>query len=428
MDRKPLWGRLLSYPDLSQPITQVVAPVAATGSSTPKSPSDQGFLAQHPMVQNAINAVKSILPTPTLPLGLNVASGLLSSPLPQPYRNAMAQAPQIATGTNYGVPQQIASGIGNSLPALATGGPNIATQAISGFGMGAAQAPPGQRMEGGLTNALVTTLLGKVIPSAGKMAESIISPVTKNDFAQSVQGVHDAISNDASQGFQNVTQGVNDRGINQVPLTLSTMNDISNAVKSGYLPNKPQTTDLLNNASFGDFNALRDLRSELWKRATKASSSDSLIDNNKGDEMFDLMSRIDNHISNHLDNTGNTDLSSQLRDSMDKYKYLKDTFYNKNLPVGMKKLVNPEIRETPDNLGTLIQRDSIPMNNVRNAITKNPANNWLGNTASSLPRDIESYNTRNSLWPFLKGVGYGGFGIGEGLGLYKLLHGQPAHE
>ncbi|MDD5211907.1 MAG: hypothetical protein PHV62_05790 [Sulfuricurvum sp.] len=375
-----------------------------------------------------MDMIRKILPTPSMPLGMNVAAGALSSFMPPAQRNAFQQSPQMASGEHYGLPQQIASGIGQSFPALMAGGPNLMTQAIAGFGTGAQQAPEGQKLKSGFENALSTTLLGKVIPAMGNFVGKIFNPITDKDLATNVQGIHDAIDNQASQGFQDVGKGVAARGVSQVPLPLSVMSDLSSAIKAGYLPNKKSTNDMINNALTGDYNALRKMQTELWNKGTKAASSTSVADNNMAEEIFDLRDRINGSVSNHLLRTGHEDLNDTLNASRAGYKYLQDTFYNKNITPQIKKLVNPDIRQVPKNLGNILQQDSIPMENVRNAISRNPDNNWLGNNAMSYPTDIQSYNFHKSIGPVMKGLGIGSFGLGEALGLYKLFQNHPSHD
>lgn len=376
-----------------------------------------------------LSLARKILPTPSMPLGMNVASGALSSFMPSsPEKNILQAIPQIMSGENYGVPQQIASGIGASLPSIMAGGPNLLSQGLTGFGIGALQAPAGQGLQSGAENALTSTLLGKVLPSFGKVAGNLLSPITNKDLAGNVQNIHDAISDEASKGFQAVGKGVEERGISQVPMPLSVMNDLSGAIKSGYLPNKKQTNNMISDALTGDYNSLRQMQAELWKKGTKAASSNSIADNNMADEIFDLRDRINNSISNHLINTGHDDLNSLLDQSKAGYKYLQDTFYNKNISPQIKKLVNPEIRQTPKNLGDLLQQDSLPMQNVRNAISNVPENNWLGKNAFTYPSDIKNYNFNKGVWPFIKGVGIGGIGLGEMAGLYKLFKNHPSNE
>lgn len=401
-----------SYPDLSQPIS---GQDSSAGNSAP----------QDSLWQDALSYAKKILPNPAtmpMPLMMNVTAGLMSNFAPPSARNALSQAPQILSGQNYGIPQKIASGVGQSIPALMSGGSSLLTQSLSGGALGAAGADPGNRLLSGATNALSIPFFGKVLPEVSGLVKSIVNPTTAKDFAQNIQGVHDAINQDASQGFQQVSQGVNDRGISQVPLDPTLVDDINNAAASGYLPNKKQTIDLLNSAASGDYNSLRGLQSEFWQKGTKAASSDSLIDNNKGDEIFDLRDRINDAISNHLITTGNEDLNDTLQNSMSKYRYLKDTFYNKNLDPGIRKLVNPDIRAVPNNLGTLIQKDSIPMQNVRNALNAAPQGNWLGKPVSPFSQNIQDYNTKNSLGALGKKLGITGIGAGELYGLYKLSH------
>lgn len=370
--------------------------------------------------QNVLSYAKKILPNPAtmpMPLMMNVTAGLMSDFAPPSARNALSQMPQILSGQNYGIPQQIASGFGQAIPAMMSGGPNIATQALSGFALGAAGANPGQALQSGAENALGTTLLGKVMPAFGRQVGSIAAPVTPEILAQNIRGVTDGIHQDAIQGFQNVGNEFYNRGIAPVDLPSSLTDDMVGSVKAKYLPKT--ATDLINNASTGDYNALRQLRTELWQRATKASASTSPLANNRGDEMFDLTNRIDNAISDHLVNTGNKDLDTTLQDSMGKFRYLKDTFFNKDLPSGFKKLVGPD-RNVPNNLGNIVQGNSNSMQTVRNALNQVPENNWLGNTASPFSQNVQSYNLRKGLWPKVKGLGIGGFGASELGGIYKL--------
>lgn len=396
-------------------VGEMAPPISAPAPSLPKA-SNQNI---------ALNALRSILPKPSMPLGMNVAAGALSSLMPEPQRNALEATPQVLSGESFGTPQKIAAGLGESFPMLIAGGPNLLTQGLTGFGMGAAQGQPGHRLESGMQNALAGTLLGKVIPAVGKLAGGLISPATNKIMARNVQTIHDLIDDKASKGFQAVSQGVNERGISQVPLTLPDMRDLHGAIKSGYLPNTKQAKKMISDALTGDYNALRDMQSELWKKGTKAASSDSILDENKADEIFDLRNRINNNISNHLVTSGHHDLNALLNESRANYKYLQDTFYNKNLPYQLKKLVHPDIRETPKNLGTLLQKDSIPIKNVRNAISNVPENNWLGSNPFTHPTDIESYNIRKKIMPLMKGFGLGGLGVGEAATLWKLFH--PSH-
>jgi len=61
---------------------------------------------------------------------LNVASGALSAFMPPTQRNLLEQAPQIMSGSNYGVPQKIASSVGETIPAMLAGGGSLPGQAM----------------------------------------------------------------------------------------------------------------------------------------------------------------------------------------------------------------------------------------------------------------------------------------------------------
>ena len=264
---------------------------------------------------------------------MNVASGLMSSVMPNNGPNGQSQVmsnlPQIAMGQTPGMAENIASGIGSSIPSLMTGGESKLGQAASGGIIGALQAQPGEALKSGLTNALTTLGLGTTLPYISKL----VRPVDSNEIAKEIQSAHDQLSDKASQGFQNVSQGVNDRGITQVPINPNLIEDISN-----YFPKTKSSNALINNAKSGDYNSLRDLQSDLWTRATKASKSNLIADQNQAEEMFDKRDQINDYISNHLKNTGNDDLDNLLNQSRYDYANLKNTFYDKNLNSGIRKL------------------------------------------------------------------------------------------
>ncbi len=224
---------------------------------------------------------------------------------------------------------------------------------------------------------------------------------------------HDALENDASQAFKTVSDQVNGRRINQIP-TNNNPNLSPQFFKNmmNYYPNTRASTDLLNQASSGDYNALRKLQTDLYTRAKKNLGSDLEADRMKGEEMMESRNDINQAISNHLKNTGNNDLDDLLTGARNDWSTLQNTYYNQDLPSSLIKMFDKNVRKIPDNLTSILSENSIPMNNLKDF-------------HPGITQKVNAINTRNKLAKYVAGAG--GLGVG-GTWLYnQMFGGQPTH-
>lgn len=361
---------------------------------------------------------------PSLPLGMNLISGLMSAGMKGPEANMMQQLPQVAaqgvgaSDANYGLPQKIASTVGVTIPSMLVN-KNIIPQTIFSGLQGAIDAPPGERMKDATINALSTLGVGKLLPH---VVSSFLGE-SPGEIGSAIQQSHDALENKAVQGFDSVSNAVNQRGIAQVPINLNLM------TKAGsYLPNTDAASNLFSKASTGDYNALRNLQTELWKRATKRAVSDLPSENDLAEEMFETRDKINEAITNHLINTGNDDLANALNESRKQYAILRDTFYNKNLPRTIPKLVDENTREISPDLFEKMQIRSKPMNKLRNYLTSGSFSPEQ-NATINIPQTINAMNIKKPFSSLLgKVAGTALSGAGMGYGYHFLYPDSPPPE
>lgn len=373
-----------------QPYDKQNAPVAAPQSMPQSSQQIPAWQAM----------LRHILPSPSIPFGLNVTSGLLSAGAKGAEKNALQNLPQMMTGQQPTFATNAANQIGSAIPSLMTGAESIPGQSLVAGIMGAAGAPPGQRMHEASINALTALGIGKVLP----LVNTLLGNSGVKETANAIQANHDAMMQQAQNAFQTVSKGVNDRGITQVPFDKSIIKQARD-----YFPQTTAARNLLNDAKSGDYNSLRDLQSEMWQRGTASKGSDLISEQNKGEELLDLRDKLNQSISDHLINTGNEDLNNVLNHGRNTYYNLQKTFYSHPT---ISKLVDEDVRKVPKNLMTVIQEDSKPMNAFRQA---NP----------QVQENINTLHARNALASLGKGLGIGGGALAGGATLYHYLF--PEH-
>jgi len=332
-----------NFDPIAEGATEISQPSVSSEGMQDASQNPNGFL--------------SFLPKPSLPIGLNVASGLLSSFLPTQYKDMASASPQIATGTNFGIPQQIASNIGSVLPSIEAGGSSLLGQSASGGALGALSAPQGQGLEGGLTNALSTVALGK-------LAGQVFNPfITKTGLVNKLQKSYDDLSSQATAGFKNVSNQVYQRGISKVPIDDSLIDQASS-----YFPNTKNYRSLIDSAQNGDYNALRDLQSDLGTKSMKGKYATTNAERNAAAEMFELRNKINDAINLHFLTSGNPDLAQTLSKANNDYSTLQNLYVDKSVPKQIRDMVNPKVRKTPDDIADLFNsNDSVAMKNIKNA-------------------------------------------------------------
>lgn len=233
---------------------------------------------------------------------------------------------------------------------------------------------PGESLARGLGKIGTEYFAGGNIPqgigSGIGLASDVARPLTSRLPSITSKGIakdiiikpHDILENKATYGFKKVSNEINKRGINNIPVNEEEIKSLSE-----YFPKTKQSEQLINDASIGKYNALRKIQSELYTRGKKNLGSDLETDRLRGEEMFEKRNNINESISNHLKNTGNHDLDKKLNESRMQYKKLQDTYYNPYINNAIVKMVDKDIRKIPNNLMTILKEDSKPMRNFINS-------------------------------------------------------------
>lgn len=262
---------------------------------------------------------------------------------------------------------------------LASGG----TQALTNEGM---RIPAGELgFAGGLA--------GQAIPSAlGGISKSVVGlkPRAAADILQkSYKSTDEALKN----AFSSIGKEAEETGINKIKMPSKLLKQIS---KLG--PETKSFKELMNEARSGDYKDLRKLQSELWQRANKAKSSESIAENDLGDKLHELRDEVNTRIAKHFGNKGRQDLADKLYDTMGGYKDLQKTFHSHPT---ISKLVSEE-RKVPKNLISTLQSDSAAMDRLR---TEHP----------ELTKALKKESVRQKAIKTGKAIGFGG-------AAYELLH------
>lgn len=254
-------------------------------------------------------------------------------------------------------------------------------------------------------------LFGGAKPT-GQFIKGLVSPLT-NAFldvnpeatAQGIQKTHDLLKESAGKLFKDVESEAVNRGINVLPIDPAFIRSLTK-----YLPKTDIIKDMLTKSTSGDYSALRKLQSELFERGSKAKAHDLTSENIKGEEMLSKRDQLNKFMSDYFKNTGHKDLSDMLSEARFKYKNLMDTYYDKLLPVSVRKLVG-KARQIPKDIVNALSVDSDPMNKLKQAnpfieemlnksILKNNAIQRLKNLGIGgglFGGAVEAYNVANKL-------------------------------
>lgn len=234
--------------------------------------------------------------------------------------------------------------------------------ALAGTG---AIATPGDVMDKvlGATGGVALGAAGKVASQVGKavgtklpaLIRGLTNESTPEALVQAVQKPHDILSNTAEQLYDYVKGAIKKRNLSipVKPEYISKAEEI--------LPKTRASKKLIEDAKSGDYNAVHDLQSQLYKKGTAGLASDDIAMQNQGDEILDLRNQINDDTKNHLMQTGHVDIAHVLEQGKRVYKKLMDTYYNKNLPTSVGKMVQSDLRLVPENPEKIFQQDSVPM-------------------------------------------------------------------
>jgi hypothetical protein len=216
----------------------------------------------------------------------------------------------------------------------------------------------------GAVGALSLGGAGKLAEKVGTAASNKIpaflrgltNDSTAESLVNSVQKSHDELSKTADQLYGYVKGAIKKRNIS-IPVKPSYIKEAADI-----LPKTRATKKLIEDATTGDYDAVHDLQSHLYKKGTKGLASSDISIENQGEEILDLRNRINDDMQGHLIRSGNVDIAHVLKQGKDIYKQLMDTYFNKNLPKSIGKLVHPELRLTPEKPEKLFKQNSKPMN------------------------------------------------------------------
>ncbi len=234
--------------------------------------------------------------------------------------------------------------------------------ALAGAG---AIATPGNKADRAL-GAGGALLLGAGGKAAGKVAgkvgdklpafmRGLTSKSTPESLVESVQKPHDRLQSTADELYGQVRNAVKKRDI-KIPLKDEHLNQIEEI-----LPKTRASKKLIERAKSGDYDAVHDLQSHLYKKGTKGLASDDIALENQGEEILDLRDKINDDLEKHLLKEGHIDVAHVLRQGKKTYKQIMDTYYPKNLRKGIGKMVQSDLRLVPENPEKLFTQNSVPM-------------------------------------------------------------------
>lgn len=197
---------------------------------------------------------------------------------------------------------------------------------------------------------------GKVAGKLPKFIKSLFSPSTTEDLVQAVQKPHDTLQNAADELYGQVQGAINGRKI-KIPIS----EELLEQAKEHFPKNTRSYNELLERAKAGDYDAIHKIQSSLYKKGTKALSSDDLAVENQGEDILDLRNKINDELTNKLIQEGHLDIAHVLSQGKKLYSELQNTYFPKHLRKGIGKLVHPETRLVPENPENLFKENSVPM-------------------------------------------------------------------
>lgn len=202
-------------------------------------------------------------------------------------------------------------------------------------------------------------LASQVGSAVGTKVPAFLRGLTNESNPQSlveaVQKPHDLLDKTASQLYDYVKGAIKKRNISTPvdPQYISQAEEV--------LPKTRASKKLIDDAKSGDYEAVHDLQSQLYKKGTAGMASDDIALQNQGDEILDLRSKINDELKNNLMQSGHVDIAHVLEQGKGVYKQLMDTYFNKNLPRGIHKMVQSDLRLVPKEPEKLFDQNSKPM-------------------------------------------------------------------
>lgn len=238
--------------------------------------------------------------------------------------------------------------------------PGIGGAALGAGLSGAALTHGGlaERSAGGLISGALP-LAGKAAVIGGKLGKNYLFGEKPREAASILQNAYKKHHGEAVSMLEDTASEVSKRGVSHIQIEKSLFKKIKEEV-----PDKTHAfSELLKKAKTGDYDALRELQSDLRIKSEDLGSSGTYAERNLGKLVGELRDNINKSITGHLKKTGNEDLATKLTHGMEKYKQVMKTYHgNKRIS----KLVGPD-EEIPDTLYKLLGRDTKYFRELRKA-------------------------------------------------------------
>lgn len=207
----------------------------------------------------------------------------------------------------------------------------------------------------GTAPAILSKAADKVADKVPAFFRGLTSKSTPESLVKAAQRPHDTLQSTADELYDQVRSKIGENGI-KIPVKKEYLDEAYDV-----LPKTRASRKLIEKAKSGDYEAVHKLQSHLYKKGTKGKASDDIALENQGEEILDLRDKINDDLERHLLKEGHIDIAHILKQGKKTYSELMDTYFDKNLPKGIGKLVHSEMRLVPDNPEKLFFQNSVPM-------------------------------------------------------------------
>lgn len=274
----------------------------------------------------------------------------------------VAQPPEMNLESPQNITQALGRGVGNMASLGALGAPLVAggeaaIPGLLGASLGAGGAGAALE-EGSMKDRLISGLMSAFIPSlakgvsaAGRLGVAAIKNPTPRHAADILQEAEKVSLKQASDPFKKASAEAEKRGVTAIGVDKDIIQFSRKALADTQANKK-----LIREAKEGNYESLRDLQSDLGKRARKiiAKKDPTNAELNFAEEMEEYRNKINTSIYDHFEQTGNKDLADMVKEGMNKYRQHMELYYKKPQ---IAKLVG-EDEEVSDNLLKTLKKDS----------------------------------------------------------------------
>lgn len=190
--------------------------------------------------------------------------------------------------------------------------------------------------------------------SVAKVGKRVLKGPDLKTALRETQSKVNSLKNNIGSTFDVVKKEVDQRGIGKIPIKKELISQAENL-----LDKTPESKDLIKRAKTGDYNALRDLQSDLREIGETALSNKLSTERKIGKEALSTRKQINNSVEGYLEESGHKDLSQLLKQAKQDYAGLQNTYFSS--PALAK--VFGKSQKVPKNPVTLLTEESTEMNN-----------------------------------------------------------------